>query len=177
MNQIDIAILAIAGLGAIHGIFKGFILSVTSLLGLILGYYLSIRFAWYIEELLRESTGSNSPFMHIIAFVLCYLLVIIILYVIGRSVQKTLELAALGCFNRLAGALFGALKGLLLVSAMIYIIEIADHQNQLIKAEKKNESILYAPIAKLIPSIMPQVKRGLERIRGKVIQENSNGQK
>jgi membrane protein required for colicin V production len=95
----------IAGFGAIHGIFKGFILSVTSLLGLILGYYFSIRFAWYIEAVLRESTGSNSPFMHIIAFVLCYLLVIIIVYVIGRSIQKTIEFAALGCFNRMAGAI------------------------------------------------------------------------
>ncbi len=168
MNQIDIAILVIAGIGAIHGIFKGFILSITSLLGLILGYYLSIRFAWYFEAILRETTGSNSPFMHVIAFALCYLLVIIIVYIIGKSVQKTLELAALGCFNRMAGAIFGALKGLLFVSALIYIIEIADHQNQLIKAEKKNTSLLYAPIAKLIPSIMPEVKKGLERINGDV---------
>lgn len=165
MSQIDIAILVVAGLGALQGIFKGLVLSITSLLGLILGFYLSIRFAWLIEGFLRESTGSNSPLMHILAFGLCYLLVIIIMYFIGKSIEKMLEMASLGCFNRLGGAIFGIFKGLLLVSAIIYIIEIADRNSVIIKKEKKETSILYKPIADLVPSLIPQVKKGLESLK------------
>lgn len=167
MNQIDIAILVIAGLGALQGIFKGFVLSITSLLGLILGFYISLRFAWYIEGILRQSTGSESPLMHILAFALCYLLVIIVMYFIGKSVEKMLELASLGCLNRIAGAAFGLFKGMLLVSALIYVIEIADSNSVLIKPEKKEASIFYKPIAKLIPSLVPQVKEGIERLKAK----------
>lgn len=167
MNTVDITILIIALLGALQGAFKGFILSITSLLGLILGFYLSLRFAWYIELLLRQQTGSDAPFLHILAFVLCYILVIIIMYIIGKSIEKVLELASLGCLNRIAGALFGAFKGLLLVSALIYIIEIADRNNVLLKSETKESSIMYKPIAKLIPSLIPQVKKGLDTWKGK----------
>lgn len=167
MNQIDIAILVIAGLGALQGVFKGFVLSITSLIGLILGFYISLRFAWYIEGILRQSTGSESPLMHILAFALCYLLVIIVMYFIGKSVEKMLELASLGCLNRIAGAAFGIFKGMLLVSALIYVIEIADSNSVLIKPEKKEVSIFYKPIAKLIPSLVPQVKEGIERLKAK----------
>lgn len=167
MNQIDIAILIIAGLGALQGVFKGFVLSITSLIGLIFGFYISLRFAWYVEGILRESTGSDSPLMHILAFALCYLLVIIIMYFIGKSIEKMLELASLGCLNRMAGAAFGIFKGMLLVSALIYIIEITDKNSILIKAEKKEQSIFYKPIARLIPSLVPQVKNGIERLKAK----------
>lgn len=162
MNSIDVFILVIAGLGALQGIFKGFILSITSLLGLILGYYLSLRFAWYIESLLRSSTHINSHLLHLLAFVLCYALVIILMYIIGKSLQKMLELTPLGCVNRVAGALFGMFKGLLLVSALIYVLEIADKSGVLIKPETKEASYFYKPIASLIPSLVPQVKKGLE---------------
>lgn len=165
MSQIDIAILVVAGLGAIQGLFKGFVLSITSLLGLILGFYLSLRFAWLIEGFLREATGSNTPLIHILAFALCYLLVIVIMYFIGKSIEKMLELASLGCFNRIGGALFGIFKGLLLVSAIIYVIEIADQNSVIIKKEKKEASILYKPIAQLVPSLVPQVKKGFERLK------------
>ena len=158
MNQIDIAICIIAILGAIQGVFKGFILSVTSLLGLILGYYLSIRFAWYFEDLLTKSTRSHSILIHLLSFVICFSLVVIAMYILGKTLQKALELTPLGCINRIMGALFGAFKGLLLVSAIIYVIELADRNNTLISKESKEESVMYGPIAKIIPAIVPQVK-------------------
>ena len=86
---------------------------------------------------------------------------------LGKSVEKMLELASLGCLNRIAGAAFGIFKGMLLVSALIYVIEIADTNSVLIKPEKKEASIFYKPIAKLIPSLVPQVKEGIERLKAK----------
>jgi len=171
MNQIDVIILIIAVLGSAQGAFKGVILSITSLLGLILGFYISLRFAWYIELLLKQSTGSDSSMMHLLAFGICYLLVIVILHFIGKAVQNMIEMASLGCLNRISGAIFGAFKGLLLVSALIYVIEIADHNSLLIKPEKKEASVLYKPIAQLIPSLVPQVKKGLERLYPKETNE------
>ncbi len=165
MNQIDLIILIIGALGAVQGVFKGFILSATSLLGLILGFYISLRFGWYIEAILQQSTGSDSSLMHLLAFGICYLLVIVVMYFIGKAIQKMLEMASLGCLNRMSGAIFGAFKGLLLVSALIYVIEIADKNSLLIKPEKKEASVLYKPIEQLVPSMVPQVKKGLERLK------------
>ncbi len=165
MSQIDLIILIIVILGLIRGLFKGFVMSITSLAGLIFGFYLSLRFAWYIEIYLREATGSNSPLMHILAFSLCFVLVMILVFIVGKSFEKALSLTPLGCVNRIAGGLFGAFKGLLLVSAFIYVIEIADRNSVFIKPDVKENSVMYKPLAKLVPSLVPQVKKGLEKIR------------
>lgn len=163
MGNIDIAILVILGLGAVQGLFKGFILSVTSLFGLVLGFYLSLRFAWYVENILREATGyGETPLMHLLAFALCFLLVIIITYIIGKSIEKMLEMASLGCLNRVGGALFGIFKGVVLVSAIIYVIELADRHSYVVKKETKEASIFYKPMAEVVPSLVPQVKKGLK---------------
>lgn len=169
MQQIDIAILILIGLGALQGLFKGFILSITSLLGLVLGFYLSLRFAWYIEAILRNASGSDSPYMHIAAFVLCFLLVIIVVYIIGKSVEKIVEMASLGFVNRLAGAVLGIFKAMVLVSAIIYVLAIADRQSVLITPEAKQKSLFYEPMAAFIPYLVPQVKKGIERLK-----ENTN---
>lgn len=175
MSQIDLIILIIVILGVIRGLFKGFVMSITSLAGLILGFYLSLRFAWYIEIYLREATGSNSPFMHILAFILCYTLVMIIVFIAGKSIEKALSVTPLGCVNRIGGGLFGAFKGLLLISAFIYVIEIADRNSVFIKPEAKQKSVMYKPLAKLVPSLVPQVKKGIEKLRNpESSKENGN---
>jgi len=170
MTRIDVLILIVASLGAVVGFYKGFIKSITSLLGLILGYYISLRFAWFIENLLVEATGKTFIFMHLLAFVLCFILVMIATYFMGSAVDKMFKIVSLGCVNRLAGAFLGIFKGMIIVGALIYIIEIADRHDVLIKPDKKEASLFYKPLATLIPSLVPQVKRGMEQLKGK---ENS----
>jgi hypothetical protein len=43
-----------------------------------------------------------------------------------------------------------------------------------LKADRKSTSTLYAPIAKLIPAIIPEVRKGLERIHHRAVVEKSN---
>jgi membrane protein required for colicin V production len=142
---------------------KGFIVSIASLAGLILGFYFALRFSWYIEGILSNAAGSNSMLINLLAFVLSYMLVIIIVHVIGRSLQKMVELTPLGCFNRAAGLLFGLFKGMVLVSALIYLIEIVDQNSLIIKKESKESSLFYMPLAKLVPSLVPEVKDGITK--------------
>ncbi len=165
MSQLDIYILIAAGIFAIRGLMKGFIVSIASLAGLVLGFYVALRFSWYLEGVLSNATGSNSMMIHIMAFALSYMLVIILVYIIGRSLQKIVELTPLGCVNRGAGFLFGLFKGLVLVSAVIYLIEIVDMNSVFLKKEKKEASVLYIPIAKLVPSLVPEVKEGMQELK------------
>jgi membrane protein required for colicin V production len=147
MNQIDIAILVIVGLGLIQGLFKGFIVSIASLLGLILGYYLSVRFAWYFEDLLKGSAEQGSMLTHVLAFIICFSLVVVAVHFIGKTVQKMVELTPLGIINRIMGALLGVLKGLLIVAAIIYVIEIVDTNDRIISRENKENAKFYKPLA------------------------------
>lgn len=138
MNAFDLFILIVLLIAAAAGFFKGFVLSLTSLVGWLLGLYVSFRFASVVQLWLQAKTGYESSLMYIVAFVLCFVAVVIVMYLIGKSIQKIVEIAALGFFNRLAGAAFGVLKISLLLSALIYLTATVDPGEHLITPQKKS---------------------------------------
>jgi len=72
------------------------------------------------------------------------------MYFIGKSIETMLEMASLGCVNRIAGAMFGIFKGLLLVAALIYVMELADVKSVLITKDQKEASMFWKPIVGLV---------------------------
>jgi hypothetical protein len=54
-----------------------------------------------------------------------------------------------------------------LVSAIIYVIELADRNSVVVKPKSKEESLFYKPMAEVVPSLVPQVKKGLELFKPK----------
>ncbi len=155
MNAFDLFILIVLLIAAAAGFFKGFVLSLTSLVGWLLGLYVSFRFASVVQLWLQAKTGYESSLMYIVAFVLCFVAVVIVMYLIGKSIQKIVEIAALGFFNRLAGAAFGVLKISLLLSALIYLTATVDPGEHLITPQKKEQSFFYRPLSMFLPAVLP----------------------
>ncbi|MDD2529324.1 MAG: CvpA family protein [Lentimicrobiaceae bacterium] len=155
MNVFDLFILIVLLIAATAGFVKGFVLSLTALAGWIIGLYISFKFASLIQFWLQSKTGYESSLMYILAFILCFGAVVVVMYLIGKSVQKIIEMAALGLFNRLAGAVFGVLKISLLLSALIYLLATVDPGEHLITPEKKAQSYFYKPVAMLLPAVLP----------------------
>ena len=92
-------------------------------------------------------------------------MVILVIYLIGKVIEKLLDLVALGFFNKLLGMVFGVLKAAVLLSLLIFVINTFDIHEKLIKPHVKENSLLYAPISKIVPSILPWLD--LERFKEK----------
>ena len=145
MNFLDIIILVPVVWFVWQGFRRGLIIELATLAALILGIYTAIYFsgiaATFIEENFTLSTESATNLSYIITF----LLVFIIVFIIGKILEKVVDVIALGFLNKIAGAVFGAVKAVILISIFLAII---NHYNgKLISEEKKNGSFFYGYIA------------------------------
>lgn len=120
MTAIDWIIVVILVGSVIAGIAQGFLRSVFSLGGLILGLVVAAwnydRIARFIKPLLHNDQVSNA-----IGFILVAFVVAGICAAIGVVLSKVFKKLGLGCIDSLAGAIFGFFQGALLVTVFILV--------------------------------------------------------
>lgn len=158
MNFIDIIILIPVAWFAFSGFRKGLIIEVATLVGLFLGIYAGVYFSDYVSGLMVSWFGFNSRYSSLISFTIVFLGVIILMYLLAKSLEKVVNLTALGVLNKIAGAFFGALKMIFIISLLIYIFNKIDVQQRLLKKETKDRSLLYNPISNIALIAVPRLR-------------------
>jgi membrane protein required for colicin V production len=158
MNFIDL-ILAIPLLWfAYKGFTKGLILELASLIALLLGIYIAGHFSDYTAGFLRDKMDFHSKYMSIISFSITFLVVIVLVFLFGKALEKVAHIALLGFANKFIGALFGLLKAIFLLSALIYIMDTLGAENKAISPKLQEGSLLYKPIKVVAPAVFPIIK-------------------
>lgn len=172
MNYIDIIILIFIVLAAIKGFAKGFVIGIASLTGLVLGIIFSLKYAGALALNLQSIFGNHSKFLYIAAYIICFALIVFIVHIIGKSIEKVIEIAALGFVNRMGGALLGIVKVLFVFSAIFYLLKIIDPKSRIIKPETKQKSYFYQPLEYILPSTLPFLKTQIEKVNDAVEDES-----
>ncbi len=146
MNILDILI----GIPLIYAIYKGFtkgfVYEVASLIALILGVYGAIHFSDFTAELIQDTFNYESQYMEYISFIVTFIAIVIGINLIGKIVDKMVESVALGFVNRLLGIAFGLMKGIILLSIVVHLLNYVNDRFSFISEEKKKESLLYVPM-------------------------------
>jgi len=155
MNLLDIFIIVPLVWFGYKGLARGLVLEVASLVGLILGIYAAIHFSHFTETFLYESFHMEGKYMPVISFVITFLAVLLVIFLIGKIIEKLIDLVALGFFNKLLGLVFGVLKGALLISVVLFVITAFDTHQKFLQPHVKERSLLYAPVEKIVPTIVP----------------------
>lgn len=125
-----------------HGFKKGLIITLTSLIGLALGIYGAIKFAWIIDDFMKEKWDLQ---IAVLSFCLTFLIILIVVHLIGKAIEKAVNILAMGIFNKIAGALFNGVKMLLISSTLFLIFQQLSLKYTLIEFPKF-ESSLAVPI-------------------------------
>ena len=154
MGIIDIIILIFIILMLILGFRKGFIISLTSLVALILGIYLAIHFSNFASELLKANFDVSATYLPILSFAITFLIILIGILLLGKLLEKLVDMVGMGFLNHLAGAVLGVIKSVLILSVIFFVITIADPNETLITPKAKHESLLYKHIAGIVPTMM-----------------------
>jgi len=154
MNYLDIILLCLLGLLVFMGVRKGFIISLATLIALILGIWAAIHFSNYISAILEKSLHPSGTWLPILSFTLTFLLVLIIVMLIAKGLEKLISLVGMGLLNHLAGGIFGLLKGLVFASVLIFIVTSFDPKQKLITASAKEKSLFYGYVEKIFPGLM-----------------------
>lgn len=157
MNYIDIIIAIPLVWGFIRGLSKGFIIEIASLIALILGIWAGIHFSDFVCSLLGSDFGWDSSYVPLVAFIIIFIVIIIAVFIIAKLLEKVINIIALGFINRLAGAVFGAFKYAVILSILILVLNKYDNKGNILKPQVKDGSLLYHPVEKLVPMLIPKL--------------------
>ena len=146
----------------LKGLKNGFVIELASLAALILGIIAAVMFSGIAAEWMAGFI--RSKYISILAFVAVFVGVVILVHLIARLVNRLMKAVALGWINRLAGALFGALKGAFLLSAFILLLESFGMGAFLFSPETKQQSFLYEPLHKFAPATMNLLNINIEHL-------------
>jgi membrane protein required for colicin V production len=115
MTLVDWIIVVVVAGAVLAGIARGFFRSVFSLAGLIVGVTLAAWNYWRIGAVLKPLIHSVEV-ADAVGFLIIALLVMVVAAIIGSLLAKFFEKVGLGCLDRMAGALFGFVEGLVFVA-------------------------------------------------------------
>jgi membrane protein required for colicin V production len=158
MNYLDILLFVPLIFGGWRGFKKGFIIELFTLLALFIGIYAGIHFSDLIAGILNEKLGITTKYLPVISFSFTFLLVGAMVYFGGKMLEKMIKAVALGPLNKIAGLIFGAVKMLYIMSALLVILESIDEKNDFIPQEQKDGSLLYHPVKSTSLSTIPALK-------------------
>ena len=169
MNYLDIILIAPLVWGVVKGLKNGIIKELAALLAFVFGIYGAVYFSGDIQTLLSNQFKIESSLTGIISFASTLLVIIVIINILGFIIDKIINAVALGILNRFLGGVFGLIKNGLILSALLIILNSLDYHLKLIPQDQKNQSILYKPASKIIPSFITYVKS-----KNHIVKKSSN---
>ncbi len=175
MNPFDI-LLAVVGIYClIRGVFRGLVKEVSSIIGVVGGFYAGYTFYPSLAGLIGK-VFSNPAYARLVAFLLIFVLVYLAISICGVITKYFMNIVYLGWTDRIGGALFGLAKAVLIAAVLVMVFTAFLPRNTpLIK-----ESMFARPIM-LVSEIMAKVtSANLKRpfmANARVLRQKWSGQK
>jgi len=167
MNILDILIGIPLGWAVIKGFSRGFVYEIASLVGLILGIYVAINFSGYAAGFLADIFHWTGRSAWLASLLITFAVVVMGIKLLGQLMEKVVESLAMGPLNHIAGGLVAGLKTALILSLLIYLINLVDFNRTLISAKSRKESYLWQPVSTVAPFIMPQLEKRIPLLKDK----------
>jgi len=128
MNLLDYVLIIILGYCLVRGIFRGLIKELSAIVGVLGGFYAAYsyypRAAHYLAHWF-----ANPGYLKIISFFIVFAMVFWVVSLVGVILKYLMNIAFLGWTDRICGAIFGALKGLLITIVLIVVLTAFLPQN------------------------------------------------
>ncbi len=120
---IDFTFAALIILAIIKGYQKGFIIAVFSIIAFIIGMAAALKLSTAVAGYLKESLSVSDKWLPFVAFALVFLIVIILVRLGAKLIEKTFQAVMLGWLNRIGGIVLYATLYLIILSIFIFYAE------------------------------------------------------
>lgn len=155
MNWLDIAIAIPLTWGLYKGFTSGIIMEVARIIALIAGVYLAVRFAQELSEYLYKNSNLTTEFLPIISFAMIFIVVVVLVHIFAKTIEKLVKAVALGWANKAVGAAFGMFRVAFVLSVIVMMLSRFELLSTFEKGETAKEAFLYSPLKQLAPFIIP----------------------
>ncbi len=146
MSFLDIVLGILLIWGLYKGLKNGLFVELASLVALIAGIYGSIHFSYIAGDYLSQNMNWNDRYIKIASFLITFIAIVLLVHLAGKFLTKIADFAMLGILNKIAGAIFGALKVAVILGALLIFFEKATSSFKFINQSTKEDSLLYRPV-------------------------------
>ena len=157
MNFLDLIILIPLIWCGIKGAKNGLVMEVLSLLALVAGVYVSLRFSYLVGKWFSIS-GEHA---RIICFVIMFAAVAVGLYFLGKVLSRWANNSSLGLFNRIGGLVISFGKVFVILGILVYFCNKIDPEETILSKEKRDESFSFRFIERTTYQFWPIMQETL----------------
>lgn len=147
---VDIVFLLLLLLACVKGFSKGLIVALFSIIGFIAGLAAALKLSAYAAAKLSATFNTSGKWLPFISFLIVFLVVVVLVNLGARLIQKSVEMILLGWVNRIGGVLLY----ILLYSILLSIFLFYAAQLHFISAETIAASVTYPFLQPLGPAII-----------------------
>ena len=159
MSTIDI-IIAVCFLPCLFfGLKHGLVKQITSLCTIYFGVTLSLRFSAPVIEWLSSHVNISPLAAKMVSFLVIFFVIALLLSLLGRLVEKVLQITLLGWVNKVLGVAMAFIIFAVTLSAITFIVDQANNSLSFIPKEQISESRIYPELLKLSKLIFPYFKQ------------------
>lgn len=132
-NWLDLALLALLAFFCLKAMFRGFVREISSLAGMVVAVVVAVASYRQVGDFLRRVSAIEAGWWEAAAFAGVLLLVMAVFLWVGAGLSRLMHASPLGVLDRLAGAVVGLAKGVLvsylLVNLLLLITPLAQLGN------------------------------------------------
>ena len=156
MNYLDIIFMVPLIWAGFRGFKKGLIIEVSALIAFGFGIWGGIHFSDFVAELLSNSI--ESKYVPLVSFAITFILIVAAVFVLGKMLEKAVNLVQLKLVNKVTGAVFGVAKIVLVISVLLVIVNSFDQKSNIVPKDLKENSLLYQPLSDVSLKVIPALK-------------------
>lgn len=148
--MIDIIFVVILVIAVIKGLRKGLAVALFSIVAFIIGLAAAMKLSAAVAVYLEKNIALSNRWLPVISFLVVFIVVVVLVNLGGKLVEKTFEMAFLGWVNRIGGAIFYVLLYTLIFSILLFYAE----KMHFIKQETVRNSIAYPYLKPWGPAVI-----------------------
>jgi membrane protein required for colicin V production len=144
---IDIISAVLVVLAIIQGFRRGVIIAIFSFIAIFIGLAAAIKLSAVVADHLANSTKISGKWLPILSFAIVFLIVILLVRLGAKLLQKTAEVFTLGWLNRLGGIIFYIAIYITIYSILLFYAT----EMKIIQLKTIEASVTYSVIEPLGP--------------------------
>ncbi len=147
---LDIIFAVILVLAVLKGYQQGLVIGLFSLVSIIIGLAAAMKLSTVVASWIGSAVKVSDEWLPLISFIVVFIVVVLLIHLGAKAIERTFEVAMLGWANKLGGIILYAAIYTLVFSVFLFYTE----QMQLLQPETIQRSVTYAYIQPLGPKVI-----------------------
>ncbi len=120
---IDTIFAALMAMAIYKGYSRGLIVALFSAISFIIGIAAALKLSTVVASYLGKNVNVNHQWLPIISFIIVFLIVVFLIRMGARIVEKTVKFAMLGWVNRIGGIVLYAALYMVIISVVLFYVQ------------------------------------------------------